>query len=164
MKAKKASRPQGPAPRRPASAGAPTRPAGSPAKPARSPALGTRVFVYGSLLSGERNHHFLARSQHIGEARTRPMYTLFDLGAYPALVAEGTTSITGEIYEVDEATLAELDRLEGHPRLYQRTPIILANNTPVVTYLMDAARVEGCTPITSGSWRTRQAERRAAVR
>jgi gamma-glutamylcyclotransferase (GGCT)/AIG2-like uncharacterized protein YtfP len=138
-------------------------PAGAPQKPRQRP-LRTRVFVYGSLLTGESNHRFVARSTLVGEARTQDIFSLYDLGAYPALVAGGRHAVIGEVYEVDEATLAELDRLEGHPRVYERTPITLADSSHVVTYLMQRSRVDGCSQIESGSWRTRQAERAGSAR
>lgn len=119
----------------------------------------TRVFVYGTLRRGERNHRLVARSVFVGDALTKPVFTLYDLGYCPALVAGGHQAITGEIYEVDEATLAELDRLEGHPRVYQRSPIHLADDALVLAYLMPLSRVDGCAPIESGDWRTRHAER-----
>jgi len=36
----------------------------------------TRIFVYGTLKRGGRNHHFMAGQQFVGEARTAPGYTL----------------------------------------------------------------------------------------
>jgi gamma-glutamylaminecyclotransferase len=119
----------------------------------------TRIFVYGTLLRGERNHRWIARSTFDGEARTKPAFTLYDLGAYPALVAGGQHTVAGEVYEVDEGTLAELDRLEGHPRFYQRTPIRLADDSLVLTYLLQPAQVEGSSLIVSGRWRMRHTER-----
>ena len=124
----------------------------------------TRVFVYGTLLRGETNHRFIARAALIGAAQTPPTFTLYDLGFFPGLVVGGQHAVAGEVYEVDEATLAELDRLEGHPRYYQRTPIRLADGSIVLAYLMHLAQVEGCSPIASGSWRTRHAERATSSR
>src|SRR5437899_576229 len=60
-----------------------------------------KVFVYGSLLSGEDHHHRLSRSPALGSCRTEPTYTLVDLGAYPGLLEGGMTSVHGEVYEVD---------------------------------------------------------------
>src|SRR5262249_38344841 len=84
-----------------------------------------RVFVYGTLLSGEANHGHLAGARYVGSGRTRAEVELRDLGAYPALIAGGAQAVVGEIYEVDEATLAALDALEDHPAYYRRTEIVL---------------------------------------
>ena len=73
----------------------------------------TRVFVYGTLLAGEPNHRLLARARLVTEARTKPAFELRDLGSSPRLVRGGAHAVAGEVYEVDEATLAALDRLEG---------------------------------------------------
>ena len=119
----------------------------------------TRVFVYGSLLSGEANHRLLARARRVGEARTAPGFALHDLGAYPAMVAGGARAVAGQVYDVDAKTLARLDVLEGHPRYYRRAAIALADGTSAETYLLTHAQVEGRPLIASGNWRGRRKER-----
>ena len=79
-----------------------------------------RVFVYGTLLSGEVNHPLLTGATLLGTRRTQPCFTLYLLGAYPGLVAGGRTAISGEVYSVDDAGLGAIDRLEDAPRLYRR--------------------------------------------
>lgn len=63
----------------------------------------------------------------VGAGRTTPDKPLFMGEAGVPFVTtkapgyEGlTTTIRGEVYEVDQPTLAELDRLEGHPVWYYR--------------------------------------------
>lgn len=132
-----------------------------PRKPSRSRPrepeveLCTRVFVYGTLLAGERNHYHLERARLVAEARTQPAFTLYDFGPYPAMVAIGNHAIVGEVYEVDEPTLAAMDRLEGHPRFYRRTSIRLKDGSTVETYLLQPEQVGQLPIIPSGSWRGR---------
>ena len=52
--------------------------------------------------------------------------------------------------------ILELDRLEGHPRFYQRTPIVLADGTMVQAYLLTPEKVARRPVIESGDWRTRR--------
>jgi gamma-glutamylcyclotransferase (GGCT)/AIG2-like uncharacterized protein YtfP len=66
----------------------------------------TRIFVYGSLLSGQPNHRVLARAALVVEAVTEPRFALHDLGAFPGMVAGGEHAIAGEVYAVDADTLA----------------------------------------------------------
>jgi gamma-glutamylcyclotransferase (GGCT)/AIG2-like uncharacterized protein YtfP len=122
------------------------------------PAL-RRVFVYGTLLAGESNHRVLRGARLLGPARTPPVFAMFSLGHFPGVVRGGETAIEGEVYEVDAATLAGLDQLEGHPRFYRRTPLRLDEHGEVETYLLTPAQVEGCLPIPSGSWRGHRRER-----
>src|SRR5262245_45341898 len=96
----------------------------------------TRVFVYGSLMSGLHNHRLLEAARFLGPDRTRPAFELQDLGAFPAMVVGGTTSVVGEVWEVDAAMLAELDHLEGHPRWYRRVRTVLASRRHADTYVM----------------------------
>ena len=115
------------------------------------------VFTYGTLLRGEVNHDLLIRARFVAEARTEPRFDLFDLGPFPAMSAGGETAVLGEVYAVDDATLARLDRLEGHPRLYQRTQIRLDDGQEVQTYLMERSRMRGRVVIRSGDWRAHHA-------
>jgi gamma-glutamylcyclotransferase (GGCT)/AIG2-like uncharacterized protein YtfP len=73
----------------------------------------TLVFVYGTLKRGGVNHAWIEAQQFVAEARTVPAYRMYDLGGYPGMVrsADGI-SIQGEIWNVDEAGLAQLDVLE----------------------------------------------------
>ena len=98
-----------------------------------------RVFVYGSLLAGEEHHDLLVKARMLGTGRTEPTYTLFDLGEYPALLAGGTTSVVGEIYAVDADLLAQLDEFEGHPKLFKRETIVLADGTDAYAYVWQHA-------------------------
>lgn len=81
------------------------------------------VFVYGTLRNGGSNHRLIEHSRCLGPWRTRPRYTLYDLGDYPGAARHGRTAITGEIYRIDHPTLKALDRLEDYPRLYDRVKI-----------------------------------------
>ena len=119
------------------------------------------VFVYGTLMTGEPNHRLLAHAQRVGHASTQPAYHLVDLGAFPALVPGGQTAVAGEVYSVDSPTLAALDRLEGHPRFYRRTPITLAGDRQALAYLQAPEQTQGCPHITSGDWRRHSKENRS---
>ena len=73
------------------------------------------VVVYGSLRSGMGNHqYYLSDSVYKGTFTTEPEYTLHSLSFYPGLKLNGNTSIVMEVYEVDEETLKNLNRLEGY--------------------------------------------------
>ena len=71
-----------------------------------------RVFVYGTLLGGGPNHRLLRRSRLVGEDTTADGFALHNLGPFPGMVRATAGHVRGEVYEVDDATLAALDRLE----------------------------------------------------
>ena len=110
-----------------------------------------RVFVYGTLRRGQPNHHLLDRAP-IATTRTRPEFDLVSLGAFPAMVAGGCTAVVGEVYEVDGRTLRALDRLEGHPRFYERRAIRLEDGHAVLAYLLSPEQARGRPRIPSGDW------------
>ena len=73
------------------------------------------VSCYGSLRRGMGNHnYYLLNSEYKGTFTTEPEYTLHSLSAYPGLKLNGNTSVVMEVYEVDEDTLKNLNRLEGY--------------------------------------------------
>ena len=75
-----------------------------------------QVFVYGTLLSGEDNHHFLEESTCLGKAFVEG-YDMYNVGWYPAIVPGDGLAI-GELYQVPIADIPDIDRLEGEGRLY----------------------------------------------
>ena len=85
------------------------------------------IFVYGTLLKGLERNAALTSSKYLGPALIKAR--LFDLGSYPG-IAEGNADVVGEIYEVDEQTLNNLDAIEGYSEsapessLYLRKPMV----------------------------------------
>jgi gamma-glutamylaminecyclotransferase len=79
------------------------------------------LFVYGTLRRGYENHEaYLQDAQFLGRAVTQNKFALF-LDDFPYLnKTPAVSSIAGEIYRVDERTLARIDCLEGHPDEYRR--------------------------------------------
>ena len=138
------------------------RPRGRAGAPAPDARRRMRVFVYGTLLSGEPNHYLLHGQLLVGEARTRAQFNLVSLGAFPALVAGGEVAVRGEVYDIDAATLAALDRLEGYPGFYAREPVELDGGVvgEALAYLLPSERVAGRPEIPHGDWKTWRKERR----
>ncbi len=114
-----------------------------------------RVFVYGTLQSGESNHHVLAGARRVCVARTAPRFELRDLGPYPGLVRGGDQSVAGEVYEVSADALSALDEFEEHPDLYCRSSIALEDGTVAEAYLLTPKQAQGLPVIASGDWRRR---------
>lgn len=79
-----------------------------------------RVFVYGTLLRGESNHHFMSGARLLGRLRSAPRYSLYSLGAYPVLCCHGSSRVSGEVYRISPDILNRLDGLEGYPDDYDR--------------------------------------------
>ena len=112
------------------------------------------VAVYGTLRAGQHNHGALGASCFVRQAKTAPRYTLYDLGVgFPGMVEGGESSVVVELYDVDAATLARLDGLEGIDHgLYERAAIELADGSHVTGYLLGAGWRGEKRPIESGDW------------
>jgi gamma-glutamylaminecyclotransferase len=121
------------------------------------------LFVYGLLLQGEREHALLGGACLIGEARTKPQYTLVDLDFYPVLLERGQVSVLGELYEVTRQQRFELDVHHQCPALFRRITIELSDGTRAETYAMDEEKVRGKRRLKGGSWRGRFEPRKSTV-
>ncbi|XP_045208473.2 gamma-glutamylaminecyclotransferase C-like [Mercenaria mercenaria] len=95
------------------------------------------IFVYGTLKSGEPNYHLMQNETSgvcipRGIAYTKEKYPLVVASRYniPYLLDKPGTghNVQGELYKVDAAQLAFLDRLESHPKLYVRKDVVLTRN------------------------------------
>lgn len=83
------------------------------------------VFVYGTLLYGERNHRLLRDATCLGTAEATGFRLVVPMHCcYPVAVPDiDGCIIEGELWEVTLPELARLDRFEGCPTLYQRKTI-----------------------------------------
>ena len=77
-----------------------------------------KVFVYGTLMTGESNHLYLENSKCLGIAAIEG-YEMYNVGWFPAIVP-GKSTIPGELYEVPKCDMSNIDMLEGEGSLYIR--------------------------------------------
>ena len=77
--------------------------------------------VYGTLMRGHGNHHYLSGQEFIGEAETVEEYSLYISGIPFVYPDKKTSKIKGEVFKVvGEEAIRAMDGLEGHPGAYQR--------------------------------------------
>ncbi|HYQ30945.1 MAG TPA: gamma-glutamylcyclotransferase family protein [Polyangiaceae bacterium] len=114
-----------------------------------------RMFFYGTMLPGERDHALLESAQSLGPALTEPLYQLVELNVYAALIPDGKVAVHGELYAVDLETRRQIDVKRQVPILFQRAKIRLADGSDAETYLMTADQVRGKRRLAHGDWRKR---------
>lgn len=130
------------------------------------------LFVYGTLLRGERLAHELS-GRIAGDVRLAVgRGVLLDLGDYPGLVLDAPDAgpVRGELVVLAHAAtaLAALDEVEGfiggghRDNLYERRRVTVRSGDGALwlawTYVFVGDR-EGARPIASGDWRARVAPR-----
>ena len=87
----------------------------------------TRVFVYGTLKQGYGNNYLMEGATFVGHGQTVGKYRLLNSG-FPVLWPRAhrpgddrrNAHVRGEVYKVNDETLARLDRLEGEGHMYHR--------------------------------------------
>lgn len=95
-----------------------------------------RVFVYGSLKKGFSNHRVIHGAKFLGDDTTlEDAWFMFSMGGFPGVVS-GNGYISGEVYEVDDEVLKDLDRLEGNGNFYTREVVELANHEQAWMYIL----------------------------
>lgn len=113
------------------------------------------VFVYGTLRrgsAGSMSQRF-PNSKFIGEAKVTG--SLYDLGAYPGLLLnESNSVVSGEVYEVDDEILNQLDDFEASSNYWRKQVEISlgAHRKACWIYEPDPEFYSLRTLITSGDW------------
>ena len=114
-----------------------------------------KLIVYGTLMSGERNHRFCRNAVSIIPCTVTG--TLYDTGyGFPAFVPEGENMVAAELIEIPFEDWEAVDRLEGYPRLYDRLmfPAKLADGTDTTGWVYVMHNLpEMAQIIESGNWK-----------
>ena len=101
--------------------------------------MSNKVFVYGTLKSGGQIrglNQFGDGAVIVGKAQTvYPDYDMIDLGSFPGVVKGGTYKIQGEVWEVDDETMQDLDAIEGYPDFYNREVTMTTQGKAWMYYL-----------------------------
>ena len=120
------------------------------------------LFIYGTLMPGLRLEAEMHGARFMGAAQVPGR--LVDVGRYPGLLRDvdsGDGTVTGEVYEVDDAHLARLDVVEDMvpgdraASQYWREEVLVVSGPlqgqPVQTYVYNRP-VDGCVPILHGDY------------
>lgn len=87
-----------------------------------------RLFVYGTLMKGKRNHAaFMKNAEYLGEASIYG-FALYDFGRCPGIIhSDEPRLVYGELYEVDDDDYDAICVHEGNGSVYQceAVPVIL---------------------------------------
>ncbi|MBQ8206567.1 MAG: gamma-glutamylcyclotransferase [Bacilli bacterium] len=98
------------------------------------------IFVYGTLLTEERNHYLLENSILIGNGYIKD-YFMFNVGTYPGIQKSKYNNkiVLGEVYKVNDETMVLLDELEEVGYLYKKelVTIYLDNDEIVNAYVYE---------------------------
>ena len=110
------------------------------------------VFVYGTLMRGQKAHGFLEGAEFIGEYRLDG-FAIFDLGRYPGIRERSGYSTCGEVYGVSEDMLREMDIYEDEGTLYHRREVTVCGTGGCLTAFVYvyAHDIPG-EPIPGGRW------------
>ena len=95
------------------------------------------IFVYGTLMSGQRASGYLDGCALLGRYCLRDC-AMYNLGAYPGIVPQEGESVVGEVYRVPAERLPELDAYEGEGSLYHRRPVTVereGSSVPAQAYI-----------------------------
>ena len=76
------------------------------------------LFVYGTLMDGEPNAHYLDKCDMIADGVIYG-YDLLQLNGYPGMI-KGNGVVAGELYHINKKTKKQLDILEGSQYKYSR--------------------------------------------
>lgn len=99
-----------------------------------------QVFVYGTLMRGNRIRGMdqMEGAQFVGSATTTHCdYSLWDLGAFPAVSLGGHNCVQGEVWRVTDSVLDLLDDIEGYPVFYTRSEIQTTHGTAWIYHIPD---------------------------
>jgi gamma-glutamylcyclotransferase (GGCT)/AIG2-like uncharacterized protein YtfP len=122
----------------------------------------TRVLVYGTLRQGERAHHALKGCDLVEDDVRVPGFDMYALYGFPGIKEnEGNKEgIVGEVYDVNDNTLAYLDYYEGFSRRdpkrshYVRKTIDV-NGKDTEVYVYNPPFGPFAQPLQSGNWKER---------
>ena len=100
-----------------------------------------KVFVYGTLKSGGEIrglNQFGEGASIVGKAKTKyPDYEMSDLGAFPGVFLNGKFHIQGEVWEVSDKVLEQLDAIEGYPDFYNKQVVHTTQGKAWMYFLPD---------------------------
>jgi gamma-glutamylcyclotransferase (GGCT)/AIG2-like uncharacterized protein YtfP len=113
------------------------------------------IFVYGTLRQGglRAMPTIFPGAKFLGQANVSG--SLYDLGAYPGLLLDdSTSSVIGEVYEIDDEALKQLDEIEASSSYWRKQVEVSLDNHSMRCWVYgpDSRSYPRQILITSGDW------------
>lgn len=117
-----------------------------------------KLFVYGTLKRGFRNHHLIEDGTLVDDHAILGGYRMYNVGTFPAIVPDTDDyRVFGEVWEVPDTRSVQLDRLEGVPHMYRREMLYVFENEQIVqrqVYVWNQP-IDGMPEVETGFWGVR---------
>ncbi len=112
-----------------------------------------KIAVYGSLRKGFGNNRLIADSEQLTTEVVKIPYKMVSLGGFPGLVpVKEPQDITIEVWNVDDQTYRNVERLEGYPHFYQKDTIQTSEGDADV-YVLLSGEFANYAAIEGGDWK-----------
>lgn len=83
-----------------------------------------KVAVYGTLRFGQSNHsYFLKNKKPLITEKTKEKFDMYNIGYFPAIIENGNTNITIEVYEVNDREWNDICFLEGYNEINEKNSL-----------------------------------------
>jgi gamma-glutamylcyclotransferase (GGCT)/AIG2-like uncharacterized protein YtfP len=111
-----------------------------------------KIGVYGSLRKGKGNHRLIQHSNQLSQETVAIPFRMVSLGGFPGLIpTKENQNIIIEVYEVDDSTYRDVERLEGFPRFYQKA-VIETSQGEAEIYVLEDAYYQKYPSVETGDW------------
>lgn len=125
-----------------------------------SDTLTKRIFVYGSLRSGEYNNYILEGSAKIADGSIDD-FELVSLGVFPAIIPSKGDKVLGEVWDANERAFHSIERMELGAG-YVRKEVLVTTPEGIISgdvYVYGKPeRLDHCPRVKSGDWVNREDE------
>ena len=116
-----------------------------------------RVFVYGTLMRGQRAHKFLDGARYVGEYSLSG-YLMYNCGSFPGIKKTDNGYVIGEVYEITDEFLPELDMYEGEGSLYEREIVWVKKGSESLRAYVYVYRGEPSGCVMKGTWGMKESD------
>ena len=112
------------------------------------------VFVYGTLMRGERASHMLEGYEYCGIFCLKD-YAMYNVSTYPGIKSKTGECVVGEVYLVDDAGIQRMDEYEEEGSLYIRELVNVENANGNMEAFVYVYNHESVGPVIRGRWSAR---------
>ena len=109
------------------------------------------IFVYGTLMRGERASYMLDDYEYCGTFCLKD-YAMYNVSTYPGIKSKKGECVVGEVYLVDDACIQRMDEYEEEGSLYIRKLVNVENASGNMEAFVYVYNHESIGPVIHSKW------------